>query len=130
MINEETDMQKEDQSKSIETRKKLNFYARFILSLVVFLAFFVLLYLLFFGNVGDTYRDIVNILVGTFVAVLTKTADYWFKDKDDPEHKESQELNNSGEYWRGIHHDRMRKDQVESIKIWTWTLMLIQLQKM
>lgn len=83
--------------KSIETRKKLNFYARFILSLVVFLAFFVLLYLLFFGNVGDTYRDIVNILVGTFVAVLTKTADYWFKDKDDPEHKESQELNNSGE---------------------------------
>jgi len=31
------------------------------------------------------------------VAILTKTADYWFKDKDDPEHKESQELNNSGE---------------------------------
>ena len=75
--------------KSIETRKKLNFWARLVLSLVVFGAFF--------GNVGDTYRDIVNILVGTFVAVLTKTADYWFKDKDDPEHKESQDLNNSGE---------------------------------
>ena len=82
--------------KSIETRQKLNIYARFILSLVVFLSFFVLLYLLFFGNVGDTYRDIVNILGGTFGAVLTKTTDYWFKDKDDPEHKESQELNNSG----------------------------------
>ena len=95
MLDTETDMQKEDQSKSIESRKKLNFWARFILSLVVFSAFFVLLYLLFFGTVGDTYRDIVNILVGTFVAVLTKTADYWFKDKDDPEHKESQELNTS-----------------------------------
>ena len=93
MINEETDMQKEDQSKSIESRKKLNFWARFMLSLVVFGAFFVLLYLLFFGIVGDTYRDIVNILVGTYVAVLTKTADYWFKDKDDPEHKESEKLN-------------------------------------
>ena len=92
-IDTETDMKKEEQSKSIETRKKLNFYARFILSLVVFGTFLLLLYLLFFQEVGTTYRDIVNILVGSFVAILTKTTDYWFKDKDDPEHKESQELN-------------------------------------
>ena len=82
-----------DQSQAIERRKKLNFWARFALSLVVFGAFFVLLYLLFFQEVGESYRDIVNILIGTYVAILTKTADYWFKDKDDPEHKESQELN-------------------------------------
>ena len=92
MINEITD----DQSQAIERRKKLNFWARFALSLVVFGAFFVLLYLLFFQEVSETYRDIVNILVGTFVAILTKTADYWFKDKDDPEHKESAALNNNG----------------------------------
>ena len=92
----ETDMKKEDQQKSIETRKKMNFWARIILSLVVFGAFFVLLYLLFFATVGETYRDIINILVGTYVAILTKTADYWFKDKDDPEHKESAALNNNG----------------------------------
>ena len=92
MINEITD----DQSKAIERRKKLNFWARFALSLVVFGAFFVLMYLLFFQEVSETYRDIVNILVGTFVAILTKTADYWFKDKDDPEHKESAALNNNG----------------------------------
>ena len=92
-IDTESDMKKEEQSKSIETRKKLNFYARFILSLVVFGTFLLLLYLLFFQEVGTTYRDIVNILVGSFVAILTKTTDYWFKDKDDPEHKESQELN-------------------------------------
>ena len=87
------EMQKEEQSKSIEGRKKLNFWARFTLSLVVFGTFLLLLYLLFFQQVGDTYRDIVNILVGSYVAILTKTADYWFKDKDDPEHKETEKLN-------------------------------------
>ena len=86
-----------DQSKAIENRKKLNFWARFGLSLVVFGTFLLLLYLLFFQEVSETYRDIVNILVGSFVAILTKTADYWFKDKDDPEHKESAALNNNGE---------------------------------
>ena len=91
-IDTESDMKKEEQSKSIETRKKLNFYARFVLSLVVFGTFLLLLYLLFFQEVGTTYRDIVNILVGSFVAILTKTADYWFKDKDDPEHKESEAI--------------------------------------
>ena len=92
MIDETTD----DQSQAIERRKKLNFWARFALSLVVFGTFLLLLYLLFFQQVGDTYRDIVNILVGSYVAILTKTADYWFKDKDDPEHKESAALNNNG----------------------------------
>ena len=93
MIDTEEDMKKEEQSKSIENRKKLNFWARFVLSLVVFGTFLLLLYLLFFQEVGTTYRDIVNILVGSFVAILTKTADYWFKDKDDPEHKETEKLN-------------------------------------
>ena len=87
------EVQKEEQAKSIEGRKKLNFWARFVLSLVVFGTFLILLYLLFFQQVGDTYRDIVNILVGSYVAILTKTTDYWFKDKDDPEHKETEKLN-------------------------------------
>ena len=86
-----------DQSSAIEKRKRWNFIARFALSGVVFLVFFVLLYVLFYGElVTDTYRDIVNILIGTYVAVLTKTADYWFKDKDDPEHKESETLQKNG----------------------------------
>ena len=87
----------EDQSSAIEKRKRWNFIARFTLSGVIFFVFFVLLYVLFYGTlVTDTYRDIVNILIGTYVAVLTKTADYWFKDKDDPEHKESATLNANG----------------------------------
>jgi len=85
-----------DKSSAIEKRKRWNFIARFTLSGVIFFVFFVLLYVLFYGTlVTDTYRDIINILIGTYVAVLTKTADYWFKDKDDPEHKESEALNNN-----------------------------------
>ena len=88
------DIRIDDASSAIEKRKRWNFIARFALSGVVFLVFFVLLYVLFYGElVTDTYRDIINILIGTYVAVLTKTADYWFKDKDDPEHKESENLN-------------------------------------
>jgi len=91
------DIRIDDQSSAIEKRKRWNFLARFTLSGVVFLVFFVLLYVLFYGTlVTDTYRDIINILIGTYVAVLTKTADYWFKDKDDPEHKESETLNTNG----------------------------------
>ena len=87
-----------DQSSAIEKRKRWNFIARFALSVVVFLVFFVLLYVLFYGElVTDTYRDIINILIGTYVAVLTKTADYWFKEKDDPEHRESETLQKNGE---------------------------------
>ena len=87
----------EDQSSAIEKRKKWNFIARFFLSGVIFFVFFVLLYVLFYGElVTDTYRDIINILIGTYVAVLTKTTDYWFKEKDDPEHRESEALANGG----------------------------------
>ena len=91
------DIRVDAQSLAIEKRKRWNFNARFFLSGVVFLIFFVLLYVLFYGElITDTYRDIINILIGTYVAVLTKTADYWFKDKDDPEHKESETLNANG----------------------------------
>jgi len=80
---------------AIESRKKWNFVARFIISGIVFSIFFILIYVLFFQEVQDTYRDLINILIGTYVAVLTKTADYWFKDKDDPEHKETKDLHDN-----------------------------------
>ena len=88
----------EDQSSAIEKRKRMRFYARFFLSGVVFLVFFVLLYVLFYGTlVTDTYRDIVNILIGTYVAALMKVVNYWFTEKDDAEHQESVTLQKNGE---------------------------------
>jgi hypothetical protein len=93
--NDMTVLEKENEiiQEAIEKRKKWNFTARFTISGVIFNIFFVLLYVLFFQEVSDKYRDIINILIGTYVAVLTKTVDYWFKEKDDPEHRESENLN-------------------------------------
>ena len=79
----------------IESRKKMNWLARFTLSLITAGTFLILLYLLFFSDLKDGHRDLINILVGAYVGVLAKSTDYWFKDKDDAEDKESQQLHAS-----------------------------------
>ena len=73
---------------AVENRKLLNFWARFTISVANALTFIILLWLLFFAEVQETSRDLVNILVGAYVAVLAKSTDYWFKDKRDAEHEE------------------------------------------
>ena len=73
---------------AVENRKLLNFWARFTISLANALTFIILLWLLFFAEVQETSRDLVNILVGAYVAVLAKSTDYWVKDKRDAEHDE------------------------------------------
>ena len=78
----------------IETRKKLNWWARFTLSMIIVFTFLFLIWLLFFGVLPDESRDLVNIMVGAYVAVLAKATDYWFKDKDDPEQKEGEAVAN------------------------------------
>ena len=79
----------------IESRKKMNWLARFTLSLITAGTFLILLYLLFFSDLKDVHRDLIIILVGAYVGVLAKSTDYWFKDKDDAEDKESQQLHAS-----------------------------------
>ena len=79
----------------IERRKRMNWLARFSLSLITAGTFLILLYLLFFSDLKDGHRDLINILVGAYVGVLAKSTDYWFKDKDDAEDKESQQLHAS-----------------------------------
>ena len=78
----------------IETRKKLNWWARFTLSIIIVFTFLFLIWLLFFGALPAESRDLINIMVGAYVAVLAKATDYWFKDKDDPEQKESENISN------------------------------------
>ena len=95
-IDDEVKQIKVTGSKAIETRKKMNFWARFVLSGTILGTFVFLIWLLFFTELKAESRDLVNILIGAFVAVLAKTTDYWFKDKDDPEHKESADLNGNG----------------------------------
>ena len=80
-----------------ERRKKLNWWARFLLSIIIVLTFLFLVWLLFMEELPQASRDLINIMVGAYVAVLAKSTDYWFKDKDDPEHKESQDLKENAE---------------------------------
>jgi len=79
----------------IETRKKLNWWARFSLSMIIVMTFLFLVWLLFFGELPTASRDLINIMVGAYVAVLAKATDYWFKDKDDPEQKEGEAVGNT-----------------------------------
>jgi len=65
----------------IETRKKLNWWERFTLSMIIVFTFLFLVWLLFFGALPAESRDLINIMVGAYVAVLAKATDYWFKDK-------------------------------------------------
>ena len=95
-IDEEAKQIKVTGSKAIESRKKMNFMARFMLSVTILGTFIFLIWLLFFTELKADSRDLVNILIGAYVAVLAKSTDYWFKDKDDPEHKESETLNTNG----------------------------------
>ena len=78
----------------IETRKKLNWWARFTLSMIIVTTFLFLIWLLFYGELPTASRDLINIMVGAYVAVLAKATDYWFKDKDDPEQKEGENVGN------------------------------------
>ena len=77
----------------IETRKRLNWWARFILSLIIVMTFLILVWLLFYGSLPAESRDLINIMVGAYVAVLAKATDYWFKDKDDAENQETKDIN-------------------------------------
>ena len=73
---------------ALENRKLLNFWARFAISIANAITFLVLLYLLFYSEVQESSRDLVNILCGAYVAVLAKSTDYWFREKKDAEHDE------------------------------------------
>ena len=80
---------------AIERRKVKNWWARITLSWAIVGTFLILIYLLFFTeSTDDNHMQLINILVGAYVAVLAKSTDYWFKEKDDPEHKETEALNN------------------------------------
>ena len=81
---------------ALENRKLLNFWARFIISVANSLTFLVLLYLLFYADIKETSRDLVNILVGAYVAVLAKSTDYWFREKKDHEHEEEMDRVKNG----------------------------------
>ena len=81
---------------ALENRKLLNFWARFVISVANAITFLVLLYLLFYAEVQETSRALINILTGAYVAVLAKSTDYWFREKKDHEHEEEMDRVRNG----------------------------------
>ena len=56
-------------------------WMRFILTLVMFGSFGFILFLLFHPTLtlDETHRDLLNILLGTFIASFGKVIDFWFR---------------------------------------------------
>ncbi len=66
---------------ALENRKLLNFWARFLIAIANSLTFLVLIGLLFFVDIKEDSRDLINILIGSYVAVIIKISDHYFKDR-------------------------------------------------
>ena len=80
-------------SSQLERRRQRNWFARFSITVIVVATFLILVALLFFSDVPADARDLLNILLGAYVAVLAKSTDYWFKEKEDPEIAEGRAIN-------------------------------------
>ena len=60
------------------------FAARVTMSLLTMSIFIILVAILFFFQISDSFRDLLNILVGGFLATFTKISDFWFKGDSEP----------------------------------------------
>ena len=61
-------------------------WMRFILTTIMFGSFFWVVWLLFTDlfTLDDKFRDLLNIIIGAFLASFSKIVDFWFnKDKKD-----------------------------------------------
>ena len=67
---------------ALENRKLLHFWARFIISIAQSITFVCLVALLFFAEIPQASRDLVNILIGAFVGGLNSSLSYFFKTSD------------------------------------------------
>ena len=56
-------------------------WMRFILTLVMFSSFFWVVWLLFTDlfTLDDKFRDLLNIIIGSFLVSFGKVVDFWFK---------------------------------------------------
>ena len=56
-------------------------WMQFVITLLQFALFGGIIWMLFHPTLelDDTHRDLLNILIGTFIATFGKTIDFWFK---------------------------------------------------
>ena len=66
------------------SQRSRQFAARVTMSLLTMGIFIILVTILFFFQISDSFRDLLNILVGGFLATFTKISDFWFKGDSEP----------------------------------------------
>jgi len=54
-------------------------WMQYSISLLVLGTFIWILWMLFTGELDDGFRDLLNIIVGAFLASYSKVTDFWFK---------------------------------------------------
>ena len=77
---------------SEKTPKLLNkrMWMRFILTAIMFGSFYWVLWLLFTDKftLDDKFRDLLNIIIGSFLVSFGKVVDFWFKGSHEDEDKQ------------------------------------------
>jgi hypothetical protein len=66
-------------------------WMRFLLTLVMFGSFFWVVWLLFTNDytLEDKFRDLLNIIIGSFLVSFGKVVDFWFKGSHDEDNKKN-----------------------------------------
>ena len=65
-------------------------WMRFILTGIIFGSFFFIMWLLFTDKftLDDKFRDLLNIIIGSFLVSFGKVVDFWFKGSHEEEDKQ------------------------------------------
>ena len=66
-------------------------WMRFILTGIIFGSFFWVLWLLFTDKftLDDKFRDLLNIIIGSFLVSFGKVVDFWFKGSHEDENQKN-----------------------------------------
>jgi hypothetical protein len=64
---------------------RIRMFFRFVLTMVMFYSFYYILTLLFHPtlDLDEKFRDLLNIIIGSFLVSFGKVVDFWFKKDDE-----------------------------------------------
>jgi len=86
------DLENMKPTKNVSKLLNKRMWMRFLLTLVMFSSFFWVVWLLFTDlfTLDDKFRDLLNIIIGSFLVSFGKVVDFWFKGSHSEEDKNNQ----------------------------------------
>ena len=86
------DLEKMKPTKSVSKLLNKRMWMRFLLTVIMFGSFYWVVWLLFTDlfTLDDKFRDLLNIIIGSFLVSFGKVVDFWFKGSHSEEDKELQ----------------------------------------